>query len=104
MELTELLSELLCTIDTVPVIELPHILAELHEAETAGLVRIMTPAPAYTYAEDRLLTVVQAAERLGTSEDWLYRNWGTLPFVHKYPFGLRFTESGLSAYIRKGQK
>jgi len=50
---------------------------------------------------DRLLTVQEAAERLKTSEDWLYRSWKTLPFAVKLSKKqLRFSEQGLDDFIK----
>lgn len=52
---------------------------------------------------ERLLTVQEAAQRLGLTEDWLYRNHGRLPFALKVgEQTLRFSESGLERWIRKG--
>lgn len=53
--------------------------------------------------EDRLLTIAEAAERLCTSEDWLYRNWKKLPFARKLSKKqLRFSAHGIDGYIRQG--
>jgi excisionase family DNA binding protein len=52
---------------------------------------------------DRLLTVQEAAQRLGLTEDWLYRNHGRLPFARKVgEQTLRFSESGIDRWIRNG--
>ena len=53
---------------------------------------------------DKLLTVSEAAERLNTSEDWLYRAWKTLPFAVKLSRKqLRFSEQGLQKFIEETQ-
>jgi excisionase family DNA binding protein len=50
---------------------------------------------------ERLLTPAQAAERLGVTRRWLYRNAKRLPFTRKLtPRTLRFHEAGLEKYIR----
>ena len=50
---------------------------------------------------DRLLTVAEAAERLSTSEDWLYRVWKRLPFAVKLSRKqLRFSEQGIDDFIK----
>ena len=52
---------------------------------------------------DRLLTIRETAQRLGLTEDWLYRNYRRLPFARKVgEQTLRFSESGLESWIRKG--
>ena len=50
---------------------------------------------------ERLLDVEEAARRLNCSTDYIYRHWKKLPFARKEDYGLRFSESGLNAYIRK---
>lgn len=99
------MSEVLTAIPAMSVEELPHLLGQLREIEASAMARLLGPqVPANGNSEDRLLTVEQAAERLGTTKDYLYRHWPKMTFARKYPFGLRFSESGLSAYIRRGQK
>ncbi len=52
---------------------------------------------------DRLLTVQEAAQRLGLTEDWLYRHYRELPFTRKVgEQTLRFSESGIDRWIRNG--
>jgi predicted DNA-binding transcriptional regulator AlpA len=54
--------------------------------------------------EDRLLKIDEAAQVLGTSEDWLYHNWKKLPFERKWsPRQLRFFLKGLQRYIEEQQ-
>jgi predicted DNA-binding transcriptional regulator AlpA len=50
---------------------------------------------------DRLLNVVQAAEKLGVKPDWLYRHHGALPFRVRHGRLLRFSELGIEDFIRK---
>ena len=50
--------------------------------------------------EDRLLDVKEAAERLSTTPDWLYRHTSELPFsVRLGPNQLRFSSAGISKFI-----
>ncbi len=53
--------------------------------------------------EDRLLTVEEAAKKLGLSTDWLYRRARKLPFTVRLGRRLRFSERGLDRYIRQRQ-
>ena len=51
-------------------------------------------------AEDRLLTVEEAATKLGTSRDWLYRHADQLPFTVRVSRHVRFSAQGIDRYIR----
>jgi len=54
--------------------------------------------------EDRLLKIDEAAQVLGTSEDWLYHDWKKLPFAFTWsPRQLRFSLKGLQRYIEEKQ-
>lgn len=50
--------------------------------------------------EDHLLDVKEAAQRLGTSTDHLYRHGCTLPFTVRVGSRLRFSSRGIDRYIR----
>lgn len=52
------------------------------------------------HAEDRLLSVAEAAEKLGTSRDWVYRHADQLPFTVRVGRHLRFSAQGIDRYIR----
>lgn len=54
-------------------------------------------------APDSLLTVQDAATRLQTSTDWLYRNHCKLPFTIKNGRQVRFSSKGIDRYIRERQ-
>lgn len=54
--------------------------------------------------EDRLLTVAEAAQKLGLSRDYLYRHAQALPFTVRIPpRQLRFSLRGIERYIRQRQ-
>ena len=54
--------------------------------------------------QDRLLRIDEAAARLQTTKDWLYRHWGELPFtVRLSPRQLRFSAKGIERYIEEMQ-
>lgn len=83
--------------------ELPALAGELARALGAVLARTATPAapPAPAEAADTLLTVEQAAGRLGVTRTWLYRHAGTLPFTRKLGHRtLRFSERELERWQR----
>jgi excisionase family DNA binding protein len=86
-------------INAIPRSRIPALIAAL----AARLLEPQEPAvPAAAPGDgDRLLTVEQAAERLGVTKDSLYRNAKTLPFVVRLgPGQLRFSAAGIDCYIR----
>jgi excisionase family DNA binding protein len=53
--------------------------------------------------EDQLLDVDEAADRLGTSTDYLYRHSGKFPFTVRIGSRLRFSARGIDRFIRTRQ-
>jgi excisionase family DNA binding protein len=51
-------------------------------------------------AADPLLTIEEAAARLGVSLDWLYRRTKSLPFVVRVGRHVRFSGTGIGRYVR----
>jgi excisionase family DNA binding protein len=87
-----------------PLDELPELQAWL--GRVGGLVNVRyarepRPAIAPPRAEERLLTVEEAAARLSKTPDWIYHHRRELPFARKLGGHLRFSESGLNAWIRE---
>ena len=86
--------------------EIPALLSQvaaLQSALAARLLSVQVPHQPVS-AEDRLLTVEEAALRLGTSEDWLYRHAPKLPFtVRLAPRQLRFSSQGIERYLHTRQ-
>ena len=61
-----------------------------------------TERPTLQQADARLLTVAEAATRLGVSKDWMYRRAAALPFtVRLGPRRLRFNTEGINQFIRQ---
>jgi predicted DNA-binding transcriptional regulator AlpA len=58
-----------------------------------------THAP--TQEEDHLLSVAEAAGKLGVSHDWLYRRAAKLPFTVRLGSSLRFSAQGVAKYIHQ---
>ena len=79
--------------------QLPQLLGELETVRATALLKMSAPAPAHTH--DELLTVDQAAQRLGVSTDYLYRNAQQFPFTRHLGRNLRFSALGLDAYLAK---
>lgn len=83
----------------LPAGELPRLLGELEEIRCTALARLTTPAA--PQRPDELLTVEHAAERLGLSVDYLYRNHSRLPFTRRMGRSLRFSSLGIDEYIKR---
>ena len=73
------------------------VLAELAAVNGNG-----APTPPPPNGADRLLTVQEAATRLGVPPGWLYRRAKTLPFTRKLgPKTLRFDPDGLARWVTR---
>jgi len=80
---------------------IPALLSLLSAVQSAMAARVISAdreEPAST--EDALLTVDQAAERLGVSKDWLFRQSRMLPFVVCLSRHLRFSSRGVDRSLR----
>jgi excisionase family DNA binding protein len=85
----------------IPPSRIPALLSLLSAVQSAMAARLISAGseePAS--ADDALLTVAQAAERLGVSKDWLFRRSRTLPFVVRLGRHLRFSSRGIERYLR----
>src|ERR1700736_3955719 len=66
---------------TVPPGRIPALLSQLSALQGAMAARLISAdRDEAASAEETLLTVDEAAERLGVSKDWLFRRSRTLPF------------------------
>ena len=55
-------------------------------------------------SEDSLITVEEAARRLGYSKDWLYRNKHKFPFFKRVGRKLGFSSHGISKFLNSPGK
>src|SRR5262245_11686410 len=79
----------------VPPGKIPALLSQLSAVQSAMAARLVSADRDDAAATaDTLLTVDQAAERLGVSKDWLFRRSRTLPFVVRLGRHLRFSNRG----------
>jgi excisionase family DNA binding protein len=92
---------------SLPPQAIPPLLCQLAALQSALAARLLTESAVSSDSQadaDVLLNVTEAAERLGTSPDWLYRHAHQLPFtVRVGPRQLRFSAKGLDRYIRQHQ-
>jgi excisionase family DNA binding protein len=80
---------------------LPALLAQLSAVQASVAARLVSTArDAAGDAQEALLTIEQAADRLGVSRDWLYRRTKRLPFVVRVGRHVRFSANGIDRYIR----
>jgi excisionase family DNA binding protein len=81
--------------------EIPSLLCQLGALQGILAARLVVAEPAPIATPDNLLTVQEAATRLGVSADWLYRKSRRLPFTVRMGRHLRFSSSGIDRYIRQ---
>lgn len=86
----------------IPQAEIPAALAALAAWQSQLAARLMTmPTSAEATADVRLLTVEEAASKLGVANEWLYRRGKRLGLAVKLGDGtLRFSSVALDAYIK----
>jgi hypothetical protein len=86
----------------IPVERIPSLLTQLAALQTALAVRLMPNAEeTFDASSDKLLKVGEAAQRLRTTPDWLYRHSPHLPFTRRLGRSIRFSEKGLELFIQQ---
>jgi excisionase family DNA binding protein len=92
--------------EMVPTEQIPAFVGRLASLQLRLVARLMqeqlnrSASPA---DGDTLLRVDDAARRLGTSLDWLYRHAKRLPFTVRQGHQLRFSSQGIDRYIKQRQ-
>lgn len=97
-------SDLSGLVEATPAPELPHLIGDLEAAKAAAWARL-TASTTETPPDEpnpvaRNLDVAEAAERLGMSRDWLYKNAAGLPFAVRIGRRVLFDASGLERWNR----
>lgn len=88
-------------ISALPKDVIAELRGEIAKLDTLLLSRLLEQ-PELGTDGDRLLTAPEAAQKLGATEDWLYRQANTMPFaVRVGKKHLRFSEAGIERYIRQ---
>jgi predicted DNA-binding transcriptional regulator AlpA len=106
IDLVPTLSDLLtdpARIAALPRDAIAELRGQVAKLDTLLLSRLLTGEQSQPGIDgDRLLTAAEAAQKLGTTEDWLYRHANNLPFVVRVgKKHLRFSQSGMDRYIRQ---
>jgi len=92
-------SDILTAARELPAEELPGLIGRLEAAKATAWARLT--APVAHQAHDELLDVDTAAERLGVSQDYLYRHAEEYPFTRRQGRRLLFSALGIDKYIRQ---
>jgi excisionase family DNA binding protein len=90
-------------VDETPLEELPSLVGRLREAELLAEMRLRGEASgngSRPEPEDRNLSADEAAQRLGLSRDYLYRNANKLPFTVRIGTRVLFSARGLDRWNR----
>src|SRR5262245_39041559 len=79
-------------------------LAQLVPLQTALLCRAFAQDGSADSRGDRLLSVKEAAAKLGQSVAYVYKHADTFPFTVRNGRALRFSEAGIDGWIRNRQR
>ena len=91
----------LAAAETLPRADLPRFVGDLEEIRAVAFARLIAPTPVQQ-PPDELLSVQEAARRLGVSRDFLYRHHRRLPFSRRMGRSLLFSAQGIQKYIQRG--
>jgi excisionase family DNA binding protein len=86
----------------LPPEELPDLIGRLEEAKATAWARLTAPVAAPT-EHDELLSVTEAARRLGISQDYLYRRQKEYPFTRRQGRKVLFSALGIDKHIRQNR-
>ncbi len=92
-------TEILEKARAVPVTELAGFIGTLATANAIAISRL-TPAPMpVPVKHDSLISIEEAARRLGVSKDYIYRNHSRFDFARREGRRLLFSAKGIDEYI-----
>lgn len=75
------------------------VLCRLAALQTRVAVQLANGEARRPESEDRLLDIDEAASRLGTNRQWIYRRTRDLPFVVRLGGKVRFSAQGIDRWI-----
>lgn len=91
-----LADELLKAARELPAKDLPELIGQLETIKTVAWARLAAPA---SKPHDELLSVPEAAHRLGISKDYLYAHHQEYPFTRRVGRKLLFSALGIEKHI-----
>jgi excisionase family DNA binding protein len=86
----------------LPPEDLPDLIGRLEEAKATAWARLTAPVAAPA-EHDELLSVTEAARRLGISEDYLYRHYREYAFARRQGRKVLFSALGIDKHIRQNR-
>ena len=84
----------------LPAEELPSLIGELEVVKATAWARLTSPTPTQS-DHDQLLSVPEAARRLGVSEDYLYTHHREYAFTRRQGRKLLFSALGIDKFIKQ---
>jgi hypothetical protein len=96
----QLTERLLKAARELPAEELAGFIGQLEAAKATAWARLTAPSQAPQPAHDELLSVPEAAHRLGVSADYLYSHHQEYPFTRRQGRKLLFSALGIERHIR----
>jgi excisionase family DNA binding protein len=80
--------------------DLPALLGELEQVRYTAIARLSGPSSPSPREHDCLVSVEEAADRLGISTDYLYRHADDYPFTRRIGSRLLFSRAGIDQFIQ----
>jgi hypothetical protein len=90
--------EILQAARELPAEDLPALIGQLAQAHATALARLTVPT--IQPEHDELLSVTEAARRLGVSVDYLYSHHSQYPFTRRQGRKLLFSALGIDKHIK----
>ena len=89
---------LLAAAEQLPKEQLPMLLGEIEVIRCTAMARLTTTEP--VASDDRLIPISAAADLLGMSESYLYRNHARFTFARRQGRKLLFSTAEIAAFLR----
>lgn len=87
-------------IGQIPASQIPALLTQLSSLQTAIASRLIVNDEEAADDADQMLTVEEAAARLGVSADWVYRRSKSLPFIVRFGRNVRCSARELDRFLK----
>lgn len=94
------LQVVLRAVSAMPTEDIPALLGELEQVRYTAIARLSGQTCPSPRESDRLISVGEAADRLGISTDYLYRHADEYPFTQRIGSRLLFSIAGIERFIQ----